>query len=113
MKVVLVDVFVVRNGGILAPDDLPALVGAVEKALETAGINPRGGAEVIVLSGRLPLWAAAAILHATGHARPAAAQFDPRLQAGVIVMTHSPSPELKLGGLVPLEGDEVKVQVEF
>ena len=111
MKKVLVDVVVLKNGGILAPNDLPALVEAVEKALETAGINPRGGAEALILSGRLPLWAAAAIVHSAGHARPAAATFDPRLQAGVIVMTHSP--ELKLGGLVPLEGDEVKVQVEF
>ncbi len=110
-EIILVDIVLVRNGGILAPDDLPALVGAVEKALASAGFDPRGGSELIIVSGRLPLWAAAAIVHAVGHARPAAAVFDPRLQAGVIVMTHSLG--LQLGGLVPLEGDEVKVQVEF
>ena len=111
MKKVLIDVLLIKNGGILAPQELPAMVKAVEAALETAGFDPRGGAEVIVISGRLPIWAAAAIIHSAGHARPAAAAFDPRLQAGVVVMSHCP--ELKVGDLIPLQGDEVKIQVEF
>lgn len=110
-KVLVVDVFITKNGGILAPEDLPALVGAVEKALASAGFDPRGGSELIIVSGRLPIWAAAAVIHTVGHARPAAGSFDPRLGGGVVAMSHTP--DFRIGDLVPLNGDEVKVEVHF
>ena len=87
------------------PDQLPELVQAVESQV------PAGGTEGVILSGRMPVWAFAALAHLY-HPRPWVATFDPRLGGGVVVETHVP--DVHVGQVVPLpEAPEAAVIVEF
>lgn len=88
--------------GVITPDQLPELVQAVEERV------PAGGTEGVILSGRLPVWAFAALAHLF-HPRPWVATFDPRLGGGVVVASHVP--EVHVGQVVPLP--EAAVTIEF
>jgi len=92
---------VVLTRGVIEASELPALLAAVEAAV------PAGGEEGVVVSGRLPVWAFAALTHYF-HPRPWVATFDPRLGGGVVVQNHhagAPS----VGEVVPVEGRRVEV----
>lgn len=67
----------------LSPAQLPELLRVVEAEV------PAGGTESVVLSGRLPVWAFAALAH-TYHPRPWVGTFDPRLGGAVVVARHTP-----------------------
>jgi CRISPR-associated Csx3 family protein len=99
---VIIDVILSR--GLIEPRELPALLRAVEAHV------PTGGTEGVVLSGRLPVWAFAALVHLF-HPRPWVATFDPRLGGGVVVMSHDPNGPA-VGDVAPTEGATV-VTVEF
>ena len=89
--------------GILDTSDLAALLRAVEEKV------PAGGPEPTIISGRLPVWAFAALVHLF-HPRPWVATFDPRLGGGVVVSRHHrDGPDL---GAVVAAGDTV-VEVAF
>jgi CRISPR-associated Csx3 family protein len=95
---------VVLSRGLIEPRELPALLRAVEAHV------PAGGTEGVVLSGRLPVWAFAALAHLY-HPRPWVATFDPRLGGAVVVTRHvDNAPEV--GAVVPVDG-AASVQVEF
>ncbi len=102
--VTVVSVAVARNGGVLTPEDLPALVSAVEK-----NVPDKAYQGLVVVSGRLPVWAFAAVVHAL-HPSKAVATFDPRLGGGVVVESHTT--EYSVGQVVSTEGAET-VSVEF
>lgn len=103
MNVIIVEVTLSR--GVTSPEELPELLRAVEQAV------PAGGTEPVIISGRLPVWAFAALVHMF-HPRPWVATFDPRLGGGVVVARHtSGAPEV--GEVVPTEGDQDKVEVVF
>jgi len=68
---------------VLAPLQIPDLRGAAEAEVPAAGTEP------VVLSGRLPVWAFAALAH-TYHPRPWVGTFDPRLGGAVVVERHVP-----------------------
>ncbi|WP_448377394.1 CRISPR-associated ring nuclease Crn3/Csx3 [Fervidobacterium sp.] len=106
---IVLEVVLLRNGGILAPKELGELLQETTAALAAAGVNPSGGPEGLVISGRLPVWAAVALVHAHGHARPWVATHDPRLGGGVVTMSHVPN--VKVGDVVPL--GEGKIVVKF
>lgn len=97
---IIVEVVLVQ--GVIAPDQLPELVQAVSSKV------PAGGTEGVILSGRLPVWAFAALAHHF-HPRPWVATFDPRLGGGVVVASHVP--DVHVGQVVPLP--EAAVTVEF
>jgi len=103
MESILVEVKL--KEGLIHPDDLPGLVGAVRNACPTAG--PEG----VIISGRLPVWAFAALSHLF-HPRPWVATFDPRLGGAVVVERHSISAPL-VGAIVPLPEGEKIIEVEF
>jgi CRISPR-associated Csx3 family protein len=86
----------IQLNDVLAPAQLPELLRAAEGAVPAAGTEP------VVLSGRLPVWAFAALTHHY-HPRPWVGTFDPRLGGSVVVETHvagGPS----LGDVVSVEG---------
>lgn len=89
--------------GALAPSDLPRLLHAACAAL------PDGGTEGVVLSGRLPVWAYAALSHLY-HPRPWVGTFEPRLAAAVVVQSHTEG--VKVGDTLSLD-DATKVEVTF
>ena len=90
--------------GLIEPREIPDLVRAVESRV------PAGGTEPVVVSGRLPVWAFAALAHLF-HPRPWVGTFDPRLGGGVVVMSHDPSGP-SVGDVVSTDGAAV-VTVEF
>jgi CRISPR-associated Csx3 family protein len=97
---------VVLAAGLISPTDLPNLVKKVEEAVNPASVGQR----VVCLSGRLPVWAFAALTHLY-HPTKGVATFDPRLGGGVVVASHDPSGPT-LGDVIPEEGAE-KVTITF
>lgn len=89
--------------GIIEPAELPQLVAAVGKTV------PDGGTEPVVISGRLPVWAFAALVHHY-HPRPWVGTFDPRLGGAVVVASHVP--QVGVGDVVQVEAAE-RVEVGF
>ncbi len=100
MGITVVNITVAQNGGILSPADLPALCDRVRKAVSDQALQG-----LVVLSGRLPVWAFAALAH-TFHPAAGVATFDPRLGGGVVVQTHSPA--YKVGDVVALDGKDAQ-----
>jgi CRISPR-associated Csx3 family protein len=98
----IIDIVLTR--GLIEPRELPDLLRAVEAHV------PAGGTDGVVLSGRLPVWAFAALTHYF-HPRPWVATFDPRLGGGVVVMSHDPAGPA-VGDVVPT-GDATAVTLEF
>lgn len=77
--------------GVLCPSDLPEI-------LKGSPDIPWGTG--VVISGRMPLWVAAALCHRY-HPSRWVAVFDPRLAGGVVVQNHHPQG--------PCVGDVVKI----
>lgn len=99
----IIEVILKSNGGNMVPADCRVLSASVAELVVPAAM---GG---VILSGRAPVWAFAAMTHA---AHPAAwvATFDPRLGGAVVVASHTPT--VKVGDIVPLDGhDKVTVEV--
>lgn len=74
----------VSLGGPIAPGDLPELLASVQEAVGRSYFG-RG----VIISGRMPVWAYAALVHEFHPARWVAT-FDPRLAGGVVVESHDP-----------------------
>ncbi len=99
----MIVVSITLSGGIIAPEDLPNLLEAASKAV------PPAGTEAVVLSGRMPVWAFAALAHLY-HPRPWVGTFEPRLGAAVVVAAHVS--EVGVGTVVALD-DATTVEVVF
>jgi CRISPR-associated protein Csx3 len=93
---VLVEVIIGGNG-IISPSQLPQLLKLLPEA---------GGTEGVIVSGRLPVWAYAAICHHF-HPRPFIATFEPRLGKGVVVQSHVEG--LSVGDLVDIPSEKVVI----
>lgn len=91
---------VTLSSGIMTPEQLPELLNAVSAKV------PAGGTEGVIISGRLPVWAYAALAHYF-HPRPFVATYDPRLSGGVVVESHTPG--VAVGTIVPVEDQTVSV----
>jgi len=102
MKTIIVEIKISGNG-ILHFNQLPKLINAIAKKL------PSGGKEVVVISGRLPVWAFCTIAHYF-HPRPAIATFEPRLLKGVIIASHTDA--YNIGDLIDITNAQ-KVQIIF
>jgi CRISPR-associated protein Csx3 len=96
---------IVLKEGLLRPEDLPGLLKAVEEAVPGEALQG-----LVVLSGRLPVWAYGALVHEL-HPAAGVATFDPRLGGAVVVARHRPDlPEV--GSVVSLdEAETIKVEV--
>jgi CRISPR-associated protein Csx3 len=81
--------------GLLSTDDLPALE-------EIAKSIPKylRGVDVVIVSGRMPIWAAVNVAHAIMHLYKALALYDPKLGGGVVAVTHHPA--YPVGKVIPL-----------
>lgn len=99
MKKVLLEVELEGN---IRPEQVRDILKEIDRTLPAS----KHGDSVVIVSGRLPVWAFGAIVH---HLHPflAVATFDPRLQRGVVVASHTP--ELKVGDLVSTEHAEKRV----
>jgi CRISPR-associated Csx3 family protein len=105
LKKVLVEVKIIKDGGILSPADLPALNGKVETILSQKGWDC-----LVILSGRLPVWAYASLCHSC-HPAKGVATYEPRSNAGIVVSRHAEEVP-SIGTCVPVE-DAEKVEVIF
>jgi CRISPR-associated protein Csx3 len=92
----LVEVIIGGNG-IISPNQLPEILKKLPEA---------GGTEGVIISGRLPVWAYAAICHHF-HPRPWVATFEPRLGKGVVVQSHVEG--LGVGDLVDIPSEKVVI----
>lgn len=90
---------IISGNGIMMPSQLPQLLSRLPEA---------GGTEGIIISGRLPVWAYAAVTHYF-HPRPFVATFEPRMGQGVVVSSHVP--DLNVGDLVPLPEKKVVITI--
>jgi CRISPR-associated protein Csx3 len=88
---------VIGGNGIIMPSQIPQLLSRLPEA---------GGMEGVVISGRLPVWAYAAIAHHF-HARPFVATFEPRMGKGVVVQSHVS--DLNVGDLVDVPEEKVVI----
>jgi len=79
----------IRTSGLLTPGDVKVLNKYVKNRVR-ALIQQLGTPKVLVLSGRLPIWAYVSLVHEIMHTVPAVGIFDPKLQGAVIVVTHNP-----------------------
>ncbi len=86
--------------GVITPEELPLLLGTV------AAQVPEGGTDGVVLSGRMPVWAFAALAHMF-HPRPYVATFEPRVGKGIVVASHAPG--YRPGDMVDVTGTTVSV----
>lgn len=89
MKKLFLDITI--STGVITTDEL-------QKLIENIPVDA-GGMEGIILSGRMPVWAFAALTHHF-HPRPYVATFDPRLGGGVVVASHVDS--LKVGDVIDI-----------
>jgi CRISPR-associated protein Csx3 len=96
MRVLVLEI-VIGGNGVILPSQLPQLLARLPEA---------GGTEGIVISGRLPVWAYAAITHYF-HPRPFVATFEPRMGKGVVVASHVPN--LQVGDVVELPTEKVVI----
>lgn len=107
MKITRIRIEIVSNGGILAPSALPTLCKRVEEVIE----NNHAWDGVVVLDGRLPVWAYAALTHAL-HPAQGVGTYEPRSASYIIVARHSEVvPEV--GTLLPEGADEKILEVEI
>jgi len=85
---------ILGGDGLMTPDAVPVLVEKVGHEL-----GDLAGEEPVIISGRLPVWAFASLVHAL-HPRPWVATFDPRLGGGVVVSSHVPN--VRVGQVIRL-----------
>ncbi len=96
---------IVLATGLIETDELTDLLAAVAERV------PSGGEEPIIISGKLPVWAFAALTHYF-HARPWVATFDPRYGAGIVTATHVRG--IEVGQRFPVdEGSVTTVRILF
>lgn len=81
----------------------------IEKLIDEMPVEA-GGKEGVILSGRMPVWAFASLVHHF-HPRPYVATFDPRLFGGVIVASHTES--LKVGDVIDITDADKKFEIKF
>jgi len=84
--------------------ELPDLLKKVATQVPLHSVGPC----VLVISGRLPVWAFAALVHFY-HPVFAVCTMDPRYQGGVVVASHHPA--YKVGDIVKVERAEKFVVV--
>jgi len=106
MKIIVIEIKIVSNGGVMNPADLPTLSKRVEEILSYQGWDALVG-----ISGRMPVWAYAALTEKC-HPAKGVATYEPRSNGLIIVSRHSEEVP-GVGEIVPLTGDEVKVEVEI
>lgn len=104
MRKTVVEITITRNGGIVNPEELAELLERVEGVIENEDYTG-----VVIISGRLPVWCYAALVHLL-HPAKAIATYDPRLGGSVIVATHTS--EFQIGQVVVIEDANKKV-IEF
>ena len=93
MKKIFIDITLAN--GIINPEDIQKLISEMPVA--------DGGTEGVILSGRMPVWAFAALTHHF-HPRPFVATFDPRLAGGVVVASHTE--DLNVGDVIDIADAE-------
>ena len=93
MKKIFIDITLAN--GIINPEDIQKLISEMPVA--------DGGTEGVILSGRMPVWAFAALTHHF-HPRPFVATFDPRLTGGVVVASHTE--DLNVGDVIDIADAE-------
>lgn len=76
----------------IGPEDLPE----IERQLPEIS-----GHDVLVISGRGPIWLYGVILHRYMHLFPAVAVYDPKLGGAIIVVSHLKT--VKVGTVIPLK----------
>jgi CRISPR-associated Csx3 family protein len=91
---------IVLPSGLIETDEVKKLLEVVEKHV------PAGGAEPVILSGRLPVWVFSALTHYF-HPRPWVGTFDPRYGAAVVTVTHSS--DVTIGERIPVDEGSVEV----
>jgi len=91
------------SAGFVSVEQLPSLVERVES------LFPEIGEEIVVLSGRMPVWVFAAATHAL-HPTKGVVTFDPRLGGGVVVAAHHEDCP-PVGTIIPCTGDETVIEV--
>lgn len=101
MKKLLVEV---KIPDVISPADITSII---EKVLKAVPIEKYGD-HVIVISGRMPVWLYSALTHAF-HPTAGVATYDPRLQGGVVVMTHTKG--VRVGDVISV-ADAEKVVVD-
>jgi len=94
-----------RNGGVIAPAVLPEIIDAAEHHVPSAGTTG------VIISGRLPVWVYAALVHHY-HPRPWVGTYDPRLGGGVVVSRHHPDAPA-VGTIVPVPQDHPTTTVRI
>lgn len=99
MKKIFVDITL--SSGVISPDDIQNLIRSIPV--------DDGGAEGVILSGRMPVWAFAALVHHF-HPRPFVATFDPRFRGGVVVFSHLDN--VSVGDVVDIS-DADRISVTF
>lgn len=104
MKVLVVEIKLVSNGGVLNPADLPTLGERVREA-----VAQRGWDALWAISGRMPVWAYAFLTHLL-HPAQGVATYEPRSAGFIVVSRHSDRVPAE-GTLIPEKGDEEKVEV--
>lgn len=100
MKKILLDITLVN--GVLNPEDVQKLIADLPVA--------DGGTEGVILSGRMPVWAFAALVHHF-HPRPFVATFDPRLAGGVVVASHKKG--VNVGDVIDITDADRKIEIKF
>lgn len=99
MKKLFIDVTLTK--GVLTPEEVARLIDKMPVEA--------GGTEGVILSGRMPVWAFAALVHHF-HPRPFVATFDPRLAGGVVVASHKKG--VNVGDVIDIT-DAGKIEVKF
>ncbi|MHA1832374.1 MAG: CRISPR-associated ring nuclease Crn3/Csx3 [Candidatus Baldrarchaeia archaeon] len=87
---------VISGNGIILPQQLPSLLAKVATTLTPE----REGTEGVVISGRLPVWAYAALTHQL-HPFKWVGTFEPRMGKAVIVASHTPT--VNVGDVVEIK----------
>lgn len=90
---------------VISPRDIEPILGEVKRNISVE----KFGDKVVVISGRMPIWLAGALVHYF-HPAKAVAVFDPRLQGGVVVETHTI--DVRIGDVVKTD-DAEKITVEY
>lgn len=105
-KVLIIEILVKRNGGIITPQELSELGRKVEEVIEQWNWNSG-----FAISGRLPVWAFAFLTHLLHPARWSGC-FEPRNNSIIVVQSHVPN--VNVGDMIPVDDDSMeKIVIEF
>jgi len=87
----------IELGRPIEPREISDILARVAKEAPADQLGPA----VVIISGRIPIWLAAALTHYY-HPTAVVATFDPRYNAGIVVASHRA--EFKVGDLVSVAG---------